>query len=315
MSKLKVRSARLCDWEVRQRAAEYVSYTGAVLALTALGIRMQEHLDHCADFYKRHVERQIKDISETRKGSQLLLEKILPSHVVQLVNDGVSPIAEDYTDVSIVFTDMRGFTSFCSRITPAELVELLNTLYSAFDEVILDWGLHKVEVIGDAYFISSGCPVTEDEKAAPDQFAMRAVEVGLALQRVVPTVCDDNSVQMRCGIHSGNVIAGVVGKKGPRYHLFGPSVEFANLMESTGIPTRVQISSATKAWLDCGGHDYDFEERLVEISGEEHKTFLVNRSKSRAARQIRTALAMHRHDQATVTGDKHPRPAKSGSML
>ncbi|CAE7873751.1 Gyc88E [Symbiodinium necroappetens] len=165
-----------CDWQVRQRAAEYVSYTGAVFLLTAAGIRMQEHLDHCADFYKRHVQRRIREISDTKLGSQSLLAKILPPHVVELVNDNVSPIAEDFPDVTIVFTDLKGFTAFCSRITPTELVELLNLLYSAFDEVILEWGLYKVEVIGDAYFISSGCPAREEESNFPDEFAMRAVE-------------------------------------------------------------------------------------------------------------------------------------------
>jgi len=290
-----------CDWQVRQRAAEYVSYTGAVFLLTAAGIRMQEHLDHCADFYKRHVQRRIREISDTKLGSQTLLAKILPPHVVELVNDNVSPIAEDFPDVTIVFTDLKGFTAFCSRITPTELVELLNLLYSAFDEVILEWGLYKVEVIGDAYFISSGCPAREEEPNFPDEFAMRAVEVALAMQRVIPTVFDDSSVLMRAGIHTGNVVAGVVGKKGPRYHLFGPAVEFANLMESTGVPGKVQISQSTRTWLDEGGHDYDFEQRIAHLDGHEHQTYLVTKSKAKAARQIRTALATRRQEVQAMT--------------
>ncbi|CAK9003909.1 Soluble guanylate cyclase 88E [Durusdinium trenchii] len=286
----------LCDWRLQQRAFEHVSYTTVVLLLTAAGIRMQEHLDHCANYYERHVQRQIHDISDVKRGNQKLLSMILPSHVVQMVSDGISPIAEDYPNVSVVFTDLQGFTAFSSRISPMELVELLNLLYSAFDEIIMDWGVHKVEVIGDAYFISSGCPVEDtDAVFTADEYAMRAVEVALALQRVVPSVCDDNSVQMRCGIHTGNVIAGVVGKTGPRFHLFGPTVEYANRMESTGLPGKVQISDRTKQWLDRGGHDYIFEDRIVEIAGQEERTFLVTRSKARAARKIRTELAMHRH--------------------
>ncbi|CAE7239291.1 gcy-17 [Symbiodinium sp. CCMP2456] len=264
-----------CDWQVRQRAAEYVSYTGAVFLLTAAGIRMQEHLDHCAAWSSRLLQAaraethsgnlsnlamlNLTDLTlpkarvadgacgavsvllsgvqndceflalpqDTKLGSQTLLAKILPPHVVELVNapsaalqrphfqrsgilsvaeikfcgvsppaagscwshsvyccrlygvefnENVSPIAEDFPDVTIVFTDLKGFTAFCSRITPTELVELLNLLYSAFDEVILEWGLYKVEVIGDAYFISSGCPAREEESNFPDEFAMRAVE-------------------------------------------------------------------------------------------------------------------------------------------
>ncbi|CAE6967491.1 Gyc88E [Symbiodinium natans] len=290
-----------CNWQVRQRAAEYVSYTGAVLLLTAAGIRMQEHLDHCADFYKRHVQRRIHEISETKLGSQCLLAKILPPHVVELVNDNVSPIAEDFPDVSIVFTDLKGFTAFCSRITPTELVELLNLLYSAFDEIILEWGLYKVEVIGDAYFISSGCPAREEDSNFPDEFAMRALEVAVSMQRVIPTVFDDNSVMMRAGVHTGNVVAGVVGKTGPRYHLFGPAVEFANLMESSGVPGKVQLSQSTKSWLDEGGHDYDFEPRTVTLEGQDHQTFLVTKSKAKAARQIRAALATKRQEVQAMT--------------
>eukprot|EP00913_Durusdinium_trenchii_P022658 g21281.t1 len=276
----------LCDWRLQQRAFEHVSYTTVVLLLTAAGIRMQEHLDHCANYYERHVQRQIHDISDVKRGNQKLLSMILPSHVVQMViQDGISPIAEDYPNVSVVFTDLQGFTAFSSRISPMELVELLNLLYSAFDEIIMDWGVHKVEVIGDAYFISSGCPVEDtDAVFTADEYAMRAVEVALALQRVVPSVCDDNSVQMRC-----------LALKGPRFHLFGPTVEYANRMESTGLPGKVQISDRTKQWLDRGGHDYIFEDRIVEIAGQEERTFLVTRSKARAARKIRTELAMHRH--------------------
>lgn len=266
---------------------------------------MQEHLDHCASYYERHVQRQIDSISDFKGGNQKLLAKILPKHVVQLVSDGVSPIAEDYADVTVVFTDLQGFTAFSSRISPGELVELLNMLYSAFDETILDWGLHKVEVIGDAYFISSGCPI-EDSNLSPDQHAMRAVEVALALQRIVPAVCDDGSVHMRCGIHTGNVIAGVVGKKGPRFHLFGPNVEYANRMESTGVPGKVQISFSTKQWLDIGGHDYIFEDRAVDMGGRHDKTFLVTRSKARAAKKIRNRLAMQRQEMAIAATPTEP---------
>lgn len=295
----------ICDFQIRQRKFQHIGYTAVVLMLTAGGIRMQEHLDHCASYYERHVQRQIDSISDFKGGNQKLLAKILPKHVVQLVSDGVSPIAEDYADVTVVFTDLQGFTAFSSRISPGELVELLNMLYSAFDETILDWGLHKVEVIGDAYFISSGCPI-EDSNLSPDQHAMRAVEVALALQRIVPAVCDDGSVHMRCGIHTGNVIAGVVGKKGPRFHLFGPNVEYANRMESTGVPGKVQISFSTKQWLDIGGHDYIFEDRAVDMGGRHDKTFLVTRSKARAAKKIRNRLAMQRQEMAIAATPTEP---------
>merc|ERR1719326_503057 len=139
-------------------------------------------------------------------------------------------------------------------------------MYSAFDEVILNWGLYKVEIIGDAYFISSGCPAEENPWSA-DEGAMRAVEVALALLRTMPQVCCDSRVQMRVGLHTGPVVGGVVGKKGPRFHLFGPTVVYAEKMESHGEPSRVHISDSTYSTLVKGKHEYEFEERELEVEG------------------------------------------------
>eukprot|EP00931_Biecheleriopsis_adriatica_P055450 TRINITY_DN32790_c0_g1_i1.p1 TRINITY_DN32790_c0_g1~~TRINITY_DN32790_c0_g1_i1.p1 ORF type:complete len:1141 (-),score=211.37 TRINITY_DN32790_c0_g1_i1:54-3476(-) len=284
-----------CGQEVGSRPVELVGFNFGLFILNACGLRMQEHLHHCANFYHRRVDKKIKFIDETRQGSKAILANLLPPHVVEKVSLGVSPIAEPYEDVTIIFTDIKGFTAFCSGITPMELVELLNSLYSAFDEVIMTWGLHKVEVIGDAYFISSGCPAKPGEATlCAGDHAMRAVEVALALLRVMPAVCDDSSVQMRVGLHTGDVIAGVVGKKGPRYQLFGPTVEYANFMESTGVPGRVQISDVTCTCLEDAGHLYDMEERSVEVKGEICKAWLVTRSKAEAAKRYRASLASDR---------------------
>mmetsp|Transcript_74235 Transcript_74235/g.131275 ORF Transcript_74235/g.131275 Transcript_74235/m.131275 type:complete len:1100 (-) Transcript_74235:267-3566(-) len=266
--------------------------------LTASGLRMQEHLERCANYYQRHVEKNIQEISRTKSGSSSLLANLLPPHIVELVNQEVSPIAEPYKDVTIIFTDIKGFTAYCSKIQPMELVDLLNSMYSAFDEIILNWGLHKVEVIGDAYFISAGCPLPPDQQQASlgeaEENALRAVEVALALLRTLPAVCEDPSVQMRVGLHTGDVIAGVVGKKGPRFQLFGPTVDYANFMESSGIPGRVHISNVTHQWLKSGGHDYEFSQRHLEVGGEEHCSWLVTKSKAKAARKIQTQMAMQR---------------------
>lgn len=110
---------------------------------------------------------------------------------------------------------MKGFTAFSSQIQPSELVNFLNTLYSAFDEILVKFGLYKVEVIGDAYYVVSGCPIERD----PSDNAERCVDASLAMLRTIPRVCEDSSVQIRVGIHSGPVIAGVVGVKDPRYHV------------------------------------------------------------------------------------------------
>lgn len=282
-----------CDWRGSSIAWERIGYTAAIFVLSATGMNMQEHLEHHANFYTRKVIRRIDEINATKNGSSKLLGNLLPAHVVELVNNNVSPIAEPCSDVTIIFTDIKGFTAYSSKITPMEVVEFLNSMYSAFDEIIINWGLHKVEIIGDAYFIASGCPKSLLERT-PGENAMRAVEVALALLRTMPAVCEDPTVQMRVGIHTGDVIAGVVGKKGPRYQLFGPTVEYANLMESNGVPGKVHISNDTYQLLMQHGHSYDCEERQIDLQGNLQRTWLVYRSKSKAARRLQKDMTMKR---------------------
>jgi len=269
--------------------------------LMSFAVRLEEHHEHVANYERRRVERRVRDITQAKAGSAKLLLHLLPAHVIDLVTQGISPIAEDHHDVTIIFTDIKGYTAYSATLTPHELVEFLNGMYSAFDEMILKWGLHKVEIIGDAYFISAGCPVPEKEKdrVSADEYAMRAVELALALQRTLPSVVDDAAVQMRVGIHTGSVIAGVVGRKGPRYQLFGPSVSYANEMESKGLPGRVHISDKTHQWLVEGGHAYEFEERKVDIDGEDepHRTWFVNKSKSAKAREMQKKQLVRRRSQ------------------
>jgi class 3 adenylate cyclase len=292
-----------------------ISFVIVFFSCMACGVRLDEHLSHVAHYEQRRVTRRLEVIKQAKAAGSQLLESLLPPHVVTAVGEGISPIAEHHSDVTIIFTDIKGFTAYSSKISPHELVDFLNGLYSAFDEVIVNWQLHKVEIIGDAYFVSAGCPPHEHKghRIEATEYAMRAVEVALLLQRTLPTVCEDPSVQMRVGLHTGSVVAGVVGKKGPRYHLFGPSVGYAEKMESSGLPGRVQISDATYKCLLAGGHDYNYEPRTVELEGEDEpvRTWLVNKCSSKQAFQIQKRLMQERrrsYDRgATARGpaDKH----------
>jgi len=144
--------------------------------------------------------------------------------------------------------------------------------YSAFDEILDQYGLYKVEVIGDAYYVVSGCPMVR----SPDDNAERCVDASMAMLRTIPRVCDDSSVQIRVGIHAGPVIAGVVGVKDPRYHLFGPTVTTAMKMESHGIPSKVHVSTAVVERLALGNQQYSMESRGSEaaVPGQE-ETFII----------------------------------------
>eukprot|EP00927_Polykrikos_kofoidii_P000954 TRINITY_DN10355_c0_g1_i1.p1 TRINITY_DN10355_c0_g1~~TRINITY_DN10355_c0_g1_i1.p1 ORF type:complete len:962 (-),score=126.94 TRINITY_DN10355_c0_g1_i1:6-2705(-) len=284
-----------------------IGFIAIFFAFMSGGVQLEEHLEHVVHYEQRRVKKRLSDIGEAKAAGSQLLNNLLPPHVVELVNAGMSPIAEHHSDVTIIFTDIKGYTAYASKLKPSELIEFLNQMYSAFDEIIVNWGLHKVEIIGDAYVIAAGCPVPRPEdQATADEYAMRAVEVALAMQRTMPAVVDDPLVKMRVGLHTGSVLAGVVGKKGPRYHLFGRDVSYAEKMESCGVPTRVHISDATHTLLTNGGHNYSFEERSIHLEGEEtpHRTWLVNKSNVKAAFQIQRRLMAQRRQQLA------PRPSE-----
>jgi class 3 adenylate cyclase len=155
-------------------------------------------------------------------------------------------VADVYEDVTVLFTDMKGFTNFSSKLDPGALQHFLNGMFSAFDEILARWGLHKIEVIGDAYFVVSGAPSTNSNKdRTPDENAGFAAETALEMVRAVAEVCGDPDVRIRVGIHTGSVVGGVVGQKDPRFHLFGHTVDLANKMEEYGEPDKVHASMDT----------------------------------------------------------------------
>jgi len=292
-----------CGLQGIMGAAQNIAFLVVFGLCMASGVHLQEHLQHVSHYEQRCAQQRLQRIKQAKSAGQQLLASLLPPHVIQLVRDGVSPIAEHHSNVTILFTDIKGFTDYSSRVAPIKLFQVLNSMYSAFDEIISNWALHKVEIIGDAYFVSAGAPaqtaISSSEDAIASEFAMRAVEVALALQRTLPSVCDDALVQMRVGLHTGPVVAGVVGKKGPRYHLFGATVGYAEQMESTGIPGRVQISDATHKILTDGGYAYEFEKRSVDVEGEDdqQRTWLVKKSNSKEAMAIQKKLMQARRHQ------------------
>merc|ERR1712232_469426 len=285
------------------------------IAFMSLGVKLGEHLEHVSHFEARRVQERIEHVNAAKEDNLTLLNSLLPRHVVSQVGEGISPIAEQHENTTIIFTDLKGFTAFSSTISPHELVSLLNAMYTAFDEIIASWGLHKVEIIGDAYWVSGGCPSSGNIPS--HEFAMRAIEVTRALLRVLPRVCGDAPLQMRVGIHSGNVVAGVVGQKGPRYHLFGTTVGCAEQMEQSGEPGRIHVSDATFKLLQKGGHGYEFEEVIRHVDGEEEqrRTWLLVGGNSKAAFQISQNLVKQRRISVGRANEPKPTFVVGASML
>ncbi|XP_012943471.2 atrial natriuretic peptide receptor 1-like [Aplysia californica] len=182
----------------------------------------------------------------------MLLDEILPRSVSDKLKQGQPVAPESYEQVTIYFSDIVGFTSLSAMSSPLEVVELLNALYSNFDSTIDNFDVYKVETIGDAYMVVSGLPLRNGN----DHVLHIARLSLLLLQKVahfrVPHQ-PSHKLQLRIGLHSGPVVAGVVGVKMPRYCLFGDTVNTASRMESNGQANKIHISESTKTLLDQVG--------------------------------------------------------------
>jgi class 3 adenylate cyclase len=143
--------------------------------------------------------------------------------------------------VSILFADLSGFTPLTNVLSPNEMVELLNNIYSHFDSLIEKYGAEKIRTIGDNYMIASGLPETREDHACI--LAALALDMNAFVASLPPV--GDRTLAFRIGISSGPVIAGVIGHKKFSYDVWGDTVNTASRMESHGIPGRIQISCAT----------------------------------------------------------------------
>lgn len=197
---------------------------------------------------------------------------ILIRSVAESLIHGERVVAECFENVTIMFSDLVGFTEICSKSTPLEVVEMLNDVYSLMDSIISNFDCYKVETIGDAYMVVSGLPIRNSDHAS--QIASLALSILNNASNLEIRHRPGELLQIRIGIHSGQVVAGCVGLKMPRYCLFGDTVNCASRMESTSEPRKIHISMATYSLLKKAGC-YVCEERgLTFIKGKgEMRTF------------------------------------------
>jgi len=197
-------------------------------------------------------------------------------------------VAQMHHEVTILFTDIVGFTSMSQTVAPQQVMEFLHELFVRFDELVdRDSLLWKVETIGDAFMVASGLDgVRTKSRKSRTGFSLcpatAAVLFGKSALAEARTLTMPNSMQcqIRAGVHTGDVCSGVVGTRMPRYCLFGDTVNTASRMESSGVPGRMQISEATHA-LVCGDDsDFCWDERgYVEVKGKgKLKTYLLRES-------------------------------------
>ena len=192
--------------------------------------------------------------------NQRLLLNVLPAAIAQKLKQQVGIIADRYNDVSVLFADLVGFTPLSLRLAPTELLELLNRVFSEFDELADAHGLEKIKTIGDAYMVAGG--LIEPD---PDHLgAMAAMALGM-LARVQGQAAEVPGLNLRIGIQVGSVIAGVIGIRKFTYDIWGDVVNTASRLESHGAPGRIHVSDAVYERLQGR---FDFEARgTIELKG------------------------------------------------
>ncbi|KAL8603738.1 hypothetical protein ACOMHN_024354 [Nucella lapillus] len=203
-------------------------------------------------------------LEEEKRKTEDLLHEMLPKKVACQLTHGGTVAAEKFDCVTILFSDIVTFTNIATACTPMDIVNMLNDLFHRFDTHTNTHDVYKVETIGDAYMGVAGVPeAQEDHAERVADFAM-----GMIVETShVNSPATGLPLQIRVGIHSGPVVAGVVGKKMPRYCLFGDTVNTASRMESHGVPGRVHVSQVTFSKLYDYG--YVFKQRgEVEVKGK-----------------------------------------------
>jgi adenylate cyclase len=205
--------------------------------------------------------------------SERLLLNILPQPIADQLKQGHTTIADWFGEVTILFADIVGFTQLSAQLPPTTLVNLLNDIFSAFDRLTEKYELEKVKTMGDGYMAVGGLPKQRPDHA--DAIALMALEMQQEMAKF--NAKHNSELNIRIGINTGPVVAGVIGTKKFNYDLWGDAVNTASRMESHGIPGTIQVSATTYERLR---EKFVLEHRgTIEIKGKGamETYFLVNR--------------------------------------
>jgi adenylate cyclase len=202
----------------------------------------------------------LKQLKEEQEKSERLLLNILPKTIADQLKQSPQIIADNFADVTVLFADIVDFTALSAQLSPRELVELLNEIFSAFDALAEHHGLEKIKTIGDAYLVVGGLPT-------PNPNHVQAIaDMALEMQSKITQIPTHRPLRMRIGIHTGAVGAGVIGTTKFTYDLWGDTVNTASRMESLGLPGKIQVTATTYERLR---DQYLFEERgAIDVKGK-----------------------------------------------
>nr|XP_022346077.1 atrial natriuretic peptide receptor 2-like [Crassostrea virginica] len=235
-------------------------------------INIMDNMIQMLEAYSNNLEQLVSDRTEElaleKQKTDRLLYNMLPPLVAEQLKRGESVQPECYDEVSIFFSDIVGFTTIANQSEPLQVVDLLNDLYTTFDEIIARHDVYKVETIGDAYMCVSGLPRRNGKKHA-GEIANMALDLLNGVTNFKIRHLPGSKLQLRIGLHTGGCAAGVVGTAMPRYCLFGDTVNMASRMESTGKALHIHISAAMNSALkELGWGFMTIERGIIDVKGK-----------------------------------------------
>ena len=204
----------------------------------------------------------IRDLDFEKRRSEALLLHILPQSIVTRMRNGEMVIADHFSEATILFCDLVGFTSISKDLPADQTVDFLSKIFSAFDRLAAEHGVEKIKTIGDAYMVAGGIPEPQSDHA------IRVVSLAPRMLEVVKAIGKSTklNLQARIGIHSGAVVAGIIGTHKFIYDVWGDTVNTASRMESYSLPDRIHVSAATRLVV---GDRFKFKPRgLLQIAGK-----------------------------------------------
>jgi class 3 adenylate cyclase len=243
-------------------------------AVQVLGDVMRDTVLFAAVLLLGEAVRTRRALQREEERSQRLLLNVLPAPIAARLKQREDVIADGFPEVTVLFADLVDFTRRSQRSSPQQVVQVLDELFTAFDQLTKRHGLEKIKTIGDAYMVAGGLP-----EPRPDH-AQAVADMALAIRDEVAGRTDPSGqpLQVRIGIDTGPVVAGVIGRDKFSYDLWGDTVNTASRMESLGVPGCIQVTARTYQRLQ---NSYRFQRRglvAVKGKGEMVSYFLVGRA-------------------------------------
>jgi class 3 adenylate cyclase/TPR repeat protein len=216
----------------------------------------------------RYIRKSKARLQTEKDRSENLLLNILPADIAAELKEKGKADARDFERVSILFTDFKGFTEASAKLSAQDLVSEINTCFEAFDGIMGKYGIEKIKTIGDAYMAAGGLPVPSNDSAKNTVLAALEMQAFISQRKAELEAQNKPAFEMRLGVHTGPVVAGIVGVKKFQYDIWGDTVNTASRMESSGEVSKVNISQATYELLK-NDPNFSFKSRgKIEAKGK-----------------------------------------------